>query len=79
MQKIIIQMLPQMMEHVLGMVDVHLRIKYLVMMVVHAYQHLMFVMDLLNMVTHRGDLIVLMVLMRVQIVVNLELMQLKFV
>ena len=77
--KIIILMLIQMMDLVLGMVVVLILNRYLVMMVVHAYQHLMFVMDLLNMVTHRGDLIVLMVLMRVQIVVNLELMQLKFV
>ena len=78
-QKIMIQMLLQMMVHVHGMVDVLHQIKYLVMMVVDVSLHLMYVMELQNMVMHLGAQIVLMVLMKVQIVVNLEIMQLKFV
>jgi hypothetical protein len=61
------------------MVDVHLLIKYLVMMVADVFLHLGYVMELQNMVMHHGVQIVLMVLMKVQTVVNLEIMQLKFV
>ena len=63
-QKIMIQMLLQMMEHVHGMVDVLLQLKYHVQMEVNVFQLLMYVMELLNMVMLHGVLIVLTDLMK---------------